>query len=171
MGKRMISIFTVVMMLSGIYMYARSVQYVSYMETDKEESVENDGTADDLRYLNEIMESIDFSTQEYPVNTAIYNSELDREYKSAFLKVLFGQAPIQDEEKGAYYFGEIIPELNDYSNGIEMGDFINVHYYITITSQLNYYYMDFDKDGLPELIILFPIMVSPDLSLSCPSCF
>ena len=133
-------------------MYARSVQQVSYRETESDESEENSWTADDLEYLNAIMESIDFSVQKYPVNTAIYDSELDKEYKSAFLKVLFGQAPIQDEEKGEYYFGEIIPELNAYSNGIEMGDFMNVRYYITITGQLNYHYMDFDGDGLPELI-------------------
>ena len=148
MGKRIISILAVIMMLSGIYMYARSVPSVSYMETEKEESAANSWTADDSGYLNEIMESIDFSVQKYPVNTAIYDSELDKEYKTAFLKVLFGQVPIQDEEKGEYYFGEIIPELNEYSNGIEMGDFMNVRYYITITSQLNYYYMDFDGDGI-----------------------
>ena len=152
MRIRLVSTFAVIMMLSAIYMYARSVQQVSYSETESEGSEENSWTADDLEYLNEIMESIDFSVQKYPVNTAIYDSELDRKYKTAFLKVLFGQAPIQDEEKGEYYFGEIIPELNAYSNGIEMGDFMNVRYYLTITGQLNYHYMDFDGDGLPELI-------------------
>ena len=152
MRIRLISTFAVVMMLSGIYMYARSVQQVLYRETESEESEEDSWTSDDLEYLNEIMASIDFLVQKYPVNTTIYDSEPDKEYKSAFLKVLFGQAPIQDEEKGEYYFGEIIPELNAYSNGIEMGDFMNVRYYITITGQLNYHYMDFDGDGLPELI-------------------
>ena len=153
MRIRLISTFAVVMILSGIYMYARSVQQVSYRETESDKSEGNSWTADDLEYLNEIMESIDFSVQRYPVNTAIYDSKLDEEYKSAFLKVLFGQMPIQDEEKGEYYFGEIIPELNAYSNGIKMGDFMNVRYYITITGQLNYHYMDFDGDGLPELIV------------------
>ena len=151
MGKRLISIFAVVMMLSGVYMYARSVQHVSYMES--EESVEDIWISPyDLEYLSEIMESMDFSTEESPVNTTIYNSELDKEYKTAFVKVLFGQAPIRDEEKGEYYFGEIMPDLNEYSNGIEMGDFMNVRYYIAITNRLNFYYMDFDGDGLPELI-------------------
>lgn len=166
MRKRFISIFAVVMMLSGVYMYARSVQHVSYMET--EESVGNTSiSADDLEYLNEIMTSLDFSAQDYPINTAIYNSELDKEYKTAFVKVLFGQATIQDEEKGEYYFGEVMPDLNRYSNGIEMGDFMNVRYYIAITSRLNFYYMDFDGDGLPELITHY-IQIEDDQDFGGP---
>lgn len=88
--------------------------------------------------------AIDFTVKEYPINTEIYTLERNKEYKEAFLQVLLNQIPIQYEDGTKSYFKEIDSEMNEssYANYIKI-----------IKKAFEYYYFDFDQDGLPELII------------------
>lgn len=138
MRKRLAGIFAIIVMLSGAYICVRTDKNTSFREPEGAEGTDNAPSEYNLKYQYELLraldESFESSIQEYPINTALYDSELDREYKTAFLQVLLGHAPIQDEEKGEYYFTEIIPD------------------------RFHYYYMDFDGDGFPELITHYFMM-------------
>lgn len=82
--------------------------------------------------------------EECPVKAMMYNTELDREYKAAFKAVLLGGMSIQHEDGHESYFREISPEIRESSDE---------EYAVIIRKAFYYYYMDFDKDGFPELLI------------------
>lgn len=95
----------------------------------------------------ERVRAIDFTIKEYPIDKEIYSEELDREYKRAFSQVLRNQIPIQYEYGEEAYFIEIWPESKR-------------DYYEDIKEDLLFYYLDFDGDGLPELVVKSPGDVS-----------
>lgn len=97
-----------------------------------------------IKQVCESVERIDFSVQEYPISIDVYDTNMDKEYKSAFLQALYSQSTIQDKEEGEYYFRKVRPELNA-SDGKEYANILKNWFY--------YYYFDFDGDGLPELIV------------------
>ena len=90
---------------------------------------------------------IDFTIQESPVDTERYDARTDRAYKEAFLKAITGQAPIRcrDQEGSAAY--RIYREL--LTDGAKMGD----EAFLRVVRQSDFFYQDYDGDGLPELII------------------
>ena len=88
--------------------------------------------------------SIDFAAGEYMLDTEVYNKEMNEEYKEAFLQVLFNRMPIQYESGEEAYFEEISSNLTGNSDE----DYIKI-----LKKAFTYYYLDFDGDGLPELII------------------
>lgn len=89
----------------------------------------------------ERLRSIDFTIKEYPIDTEVYTEETDREYKEVFLKVLLNQIPIQYEDGEETYFEDIDPENLNTDNTTMIKEFFV------------YCYLDFDGDGLPELIV------------------
>lgn len=93
------------------------------------------------------LQAVDFTIKEYPINEELYTEEMDREYKEVFKQVLLNQIPIQYEYGEEAYFIEIWPESKR-------------DYYEDIKEDLLFYYLDFDGDGLPELIIKSPGDVS-----------
>lgn len=97
------------------------------------------------RFTERIREQIKaIAVEEYPVDTTVYDAETDREYRTAFKAVLLGRMPIRHEDGQESYFREIMPEVNQSS--AEEYDRI-------IRKAFDYYYIDFDKDGFPELVI------------------
>ena len=152
MRKRLISICTIVILMSIICLYAWESRRDPHTESGDTTS-ENAGDFlewvdddPDVQYLYDKLETIDFSVQEYSVNTDVYDAETDKEYKTAYLKVLLNQTPIQDEGEREYYFKETVPDLS------ERSDNSRESYQHAIKNGINYYYMDFDGDGAPELI-------------------
>lgn len=91
----------------------------------------------------ERLRSIDFTIKEYPIDTEIYTEEMDREYKEVFLQVLLNQIPVQYEDGEETYFEDIDPNKEKLT-----ADNITI-----IKEGFVYCYLDFDGDGLPELIV------------------
>ena len=152
MRKKLISVCTIIILLYIIYLVAWDSRYAPFTESENTAADTGDfpewvDDNPDIQYVYEKIESLDFSVQEYSIDTKVYDTETDREYKKAFLQVLLNQAPIQDEEKGEYYFKETVPDLSErINNSLES-------YQHAIKYGMNYYYMDFDGDGVPELIM------------------
>ncbi len=87
---------------------------------------------------------IDFTVRAYPVDTERYDAHTDRIYKEAFLKVIIDQAPIRYRHKeGTVTYRELLPD------GEGMGDEV----FLKAVRRLDFFYQDYDGDGLPELII------------------
>ncbi len=90
------------------------------------------------------MVGIDLIIRESPVDTECYDIETDRIYKEAFLKALTDQAPIRYRDKeGIVTYRELLPD------GEGMGD----EEFQRAIRQSDFFYQDYDGDGLPELII------------------
>ena len=149
MRKRLLNVCTIIILIGIICLYTWESRHASLTESgDPEAANAGDFTElvsdePDAQYVYEKIDSIDFSVQEYSIDTEAYDAGTDREYKTAFLQVLLNQTPIQDEEKGEYYFKETVPDLGERSD-----DSIE-DYQHAIKYGMNYYYMDFDGDGAP----------------------
>lgn len=89
------------------------------------------------------LREVDFTIKEYPIDTEVYTEEMDREYKEVFLQVLLNQIPVQYEDGEETYFEDIDTDKEK----------INVDNITMIKEFFVYCYLDFDGDGLPELIV------------------
>ncbi len=169
-----IMLFGGIFLLSGKLMYEREKSMLDSEQTDKitanklsySEAVSLEDMNDKLEYVEgesgdttgavengknlnteivcEKLRLIDFTIREYPINTEVYTEEINREYKEIFLGVLFNQIPIQLDDGEQSYFNEI--DLRDKESSEE--DYTKI-----IKQYMNYYYLDFDGDGFPELIV------------------
>ncbi len=101
-------------------------------ENTDENMDENTGEAPD----------IELTIRESPVDTERYDIRTDRIYKEAFLKAITGQAPIRYRE-GTVTYRELLPD----GEGMEDEAFLKA------VRQSDFFYQDYDDDGLPELII------------------
>lgn len=89
------------------------------------------------------LREVDFTIKEYPIDTEVYTEEMDREYKEVFLQVLLNQIPVQYEDGEETYFEDIDP----------VEEKLNTDNITMIKEFFVYCYLDFDGDGLPELIV------------------
>lgn len=90
------------------------------------------------------IKDIDFNVKESPIDKDQYNSQTDMIYKTAFLKALTNQIPIQylDREKTFHY-----------KDLIHYGEELDEDGLPKYMKQSDYYYQDFDNDGYPEMIV------------------
>lgn len=115
-------------------------------ETSREENVEETEMESEEITAEAVIEklrSIDFTIKEYPIDTEIYTEEMDREYKEVFLQVLLNQIPVQCEDGEEIYFEDIDP----------VKEKIDSDHMTMIKEHFLYCYLDFDGDGLPELVV------------------
>ena len=89
------------------------------------------------------LREVDFTIKEYPIDTEVYTEEMDREYKEVFLQVLLNQIPVQYEDGEGTYFEDIDTDKEK----------LNTDNITMIKEFFVYCYLDFDGDGLPELIV------------------
>ena len=107
-------------------------------KTTGEDPVKGTGEAD----IQEV--DIDLTVQESPVDTERYDTRTDRIYKEAFLKAITDQAPIRYRDRqGTVTYRELLPD------GEGMGE----EAFLEAVRQSDFFYQDYDGDGLPELII------------------
>lgn len=88
------------------------------------------------------IQNLDFSVREAPVNTAQYDAGIDRNYKTAFLKAVTNQIPILDQNEEVYY-----KDILQNAGGLDEAAFLR------LIRQSDFYYQDFNGDGLPELTV------------------
>lgn len=87
---------------------------------------------------------IGFAIQEHPIDTVQYDAQTDRIYKAAFLKAVTNQIPIQNQDgKKMVFYRDMLP------NTAEMSE----DEFLRSVRESDYFYMDFDGDGLPELTV------------------
>ena len=110
MRKRLISVCTIIILISIICLYAWESRHAFDAESgdmtseDAEKFPKSVCDDPDMQYVYEKIESIDFSVQEYSIDTKVYDTETDKEYKNAYLSALLNKIPIHNEEIGGYYF-------------------------------------------------------------------
>ena len=105
----------------------------------------------------DLVKGFDYSTQEYTVNTDFYNTEMDQNCKEAFLELIFRKEPVT---YSVYRDGkEIFYDTYHY----KFTENIGANWYLVkndfvhdILYEAAYWYLDFDGDGMPELIFDLP---------------
>ena len=84
------------------------------------------------------------TVRESPVDTVRYDVQTDQVYKGAFLKAITDQAPIRYRDRqGTTTYRGLLPD------GVGMGE----EAFLKAVRQSDFFYQDYDGDGLPELII------------------
>ena len=121
-----------------------------YAEVFPEESF---ATEEELQMLKAMMEEIDFTDiQDFPVDPQLYGPETDRVYKEAFYKALTEQTSVKSyRDRGANkdgrqtYYRELV-------RGHELA-MMNDSEFLDVLKNLGYHYLDWEGDGLPELVV------------------
>lgn len=90
------------------------------------------------------IKEIDFTVREYPVDTERYDDRADQIYKEAFFQVISNQLPLRYDDNGAVYYRNLLRGMY----GVTDDEFIEY-----VVKAAEYHYLDFDGDGLPELVI------------------
>lgn len=85
-------------------------------------------------------------TDAYPINTELYNSEMEKIYKEAFLKVITNKKPLINRRNENEVIYETLLRGVTWMNEEEFFE-------IALKKLSKYYYIDHDGDGLPELTI------------------
>ncbi len=93
--------------------------------------------------LNQL-KSIDFGNREYPIDDNRYDAQTDKIYKEAFREAVTNQVPIWCPDRGeAVFYQELLLEAGKLDDEAFQRE----------VRQSDYFYLDYDGDGLPELII------------------
>jgi len=97
--------------------------------------------------IKSIIDSITLVSQEFPINEQQYNSETDMAYKLAYYKAITNQVPVDKYWNGEDAFFQDLLRGEDIArmSKEEFIDFIKEPY-------KRFWYLDYDGDGLPELI-------------------
>lgn len=104
----------------------------------------NKNEIDNNKNICEKMKSIDFCVTEFLIDTEIYDYQADKQYKEAYFKVLTNEVPLWNDNDGeAVYY-------KDFLRGESLNDEDFLQY---ILKRAEYHYIDFEGDGLPELVI------------------
>ena len=134
---------------------------ISYIDTEKVNHTNIDVTennkSNSLGYSEKVYDLVkEFfnKTQEYPINADIYNIEMDKEYKEAFLEYIFNKEPM------TYYVyrGDKAVSIDTFR--YTFVDDIGINWYLVkknlesaVVDLIKYWYLDYDGDGMPELIM------------------
>lgn len=90
------------------------------------------------------IEGIDFRIREYPIGESLYDLQTDCQYKEAFRKAVTNQTPVWCPDRGeARFYQELLSEAGNLDDETFQREI----------RQSDYFYQDYDGDGLPELII------------------
>lgn len=88
---------------------------------------------------------IDYTVKESPIDTIKYDIQTDRQYKDAYYKVVSNQIPVRGTKSEKIYlkryFDDYVKETTD------------EEYLKDLIKSTLFYYMDFDGDGMPELVM------------------
>lgn len=90
------------------------------------------------------VESVDFTVQDSPVDMERYDEQTDRVYKEVFWKAVTNQIPVygRNGEEPVFY-RELLGETGK----------LPEDQFLRAVRESDYFYLDFDGDGLPELTI------------------
>lgn len=102
-----------------------------------------------IQTVSERIRAIDFHVREYPVNEALYDSETDKLYREAFYKAVTNQKPILCRSYRSRDYEETMYREETRCSDLSDEEFIRQE----LKQSTRYYYMDYDGDGFPELII------------------
>ena len=95
-----------------------------------------------VQIICERVSSIDFEKRVYSIDAVIYNSEKDNIYREAYLSAITGETPVEFNEDELFY------------KDILRGTFrLSENEFLKVLENAGYYYLDYDGDGLPELVI------------------
>ncbi|EOS19228.1 hypothetical protein C804_06502 [Lachnospiraceae bacterium A4] len=93
-----------------------------------------------------LVQEFDYTVQEYPLDTELYDVEMDQNYKKAFLALMFHKKPLpSDDASGTFFYDFPLEMRADWF--LSKSSFIDA-----MINSAEYWYLDFDGDGLPELI-------------------
>lgn len=128
----------------------------SEISSTEQAEITND---EEIQKIYDLYQNFNFAIQEYPINTDVYDSDMDREYKKAFLKYLFHTVDVtydEDDEEETFFYDFAL------EFGAGAAQFSNDDYLEAMENRVQYWYLDFDGDGMPELVVyLKGVMYKP----------
>lgn len=96
----------------------------------------------------ERIQNMDFQVRSYALSDSLYDAEADKRYRDAFYKVVTNQTPVLRRIQCSPDYEEV------YYKQIVRREHLNDQEFLEQNLEnSNFYYMDYDGDGLPELII------------------
>lgn len=100
---------------------------------------------DPAKEIHDRSMQIDYTVKESPIDTIKYDVQTDKQYKDAYYKVVSNQIPLRglksEEIYLKRYFCDYVMETTD------------EEYLADLIKSTHFYYMDFDGDGMPELVM------------------
>lgn len=112
---------------------------------DAEIAGENNQSGLTKQEILDFIRNIDYVGPVYEIDTATYDESMDALYKEAFDLALHNQLPVVYERTEALYLRDVMSFSSD--------DWTEERYFEEYVKDGDYYYFDFDGDGLPELIV------------------
>ena len=115
----------------------------------KETESETESEEEKRRRHREILEGIDFTPRPLLEPSELYTPQMDMVFKKAFLKVLNNEIVMG--------YGGRVTYFRDTLRGEDLygEDAISNEKFSEIIKKLDYYYYDYDRDGYPELTVLW----------------
>ncbi|MDE7358637.1 MAG: hypothetical protein K2N39_04265 [Lachnospiraceae bacterium] len=123
-----------------------STLFIQYADGSKRTCGLSEILQDPAEAVCEKCMQIDFGVEEDPIDTEKYDAVTDQVYKDAYYGAVSGQARVRTAEKEYVY----LKDYWCYQGGALMEDEAFLENLINNT---RFYYMDFDGDGLPELVM------------------
>lgn len=94
--------------------------------------------------VSELIEQVNYSSRIYSINAYLYDAKVEQEYKEAFYKVITSEIPVEYQDDRAVFFRDYLRTEDRFDD--------NVVFAATIKT-LQYLFLDYDGDGLPELAV------------------
>lgn len=102
-----------------------------------------------IKAASDQIRAIDFHVRQFPIDTSLYDSTADRIYKEAFYKAVTNQKPVLCRAYRSLDYEETTYQSILRSDDLSDQEFLRQE----LKQSSDYYYTDYDGDGLPELIV------------------
>ncbi len=126
--------------------WKRSGLYIEYADGSDRTCTQSEVLKDPAEAVHEKCMQIDFAVNEHPIDIEKYDETADQKYRAAYYRTLSGQDRVRTAEGEETY----LKSYWHFQGDSRMADEIFLDHLI---ENAQFYYMDFDGDGLPELVM------------------
>ncbi len=102
-----------------------------------------------IKAASDQIRAIDFHVRQYPIDTSLFDLEMDRKYREAFYQAVTNRKPVLCRAYRSLDYEENTYQYILRSDSLSDQEFLRQE----LKQDSGYYYVDYDGDGLPELII------------------
>ncbi len=120
-----------------------------WYEEEPQDTEDSRNSEEVRRLVCETIENMDFTPIEYPLESSFHGSETDRRYREVFYQVVTSQRPVLCRKYRSLEYEEV-----NYPQILNMDWMDEKLFQSQVLEQISrYYYMDYDGDGLPEMMV------------------
>lgn len=149
--RRYLSAGVCALALAGLLIIAvkgKATETIRYVDDSEKSCLSAEIVQDPVEAVYEKSMQIDYSVKEYAINTQKVDVITNEIYKDAYYKVLSGQNSARTRDGKEVYWKEYCSFQGELDVGMTDEVFLE-----SLIKNTKFYYMDFDGDGLPELVM------------------